>query len=132
MLKEILIPVLLGLGGCLSLAIAVWGLIKISRAGSMKGMRLVKAMVRQVTHCGQTGSQVVLSMNVDEEIFRVDCQMPGKRLFGKGPQPASLVYVYWRKGESTAVAAASVLAGQAMMILGFAAFCALAVLFVLL
>ncbi|MBQ7848093.1 MAG: hypothetical protein IJ343_00005, partial [Clostridia bacterium] len=70
--------ILMGAAGLVCLWFIVKGLIDLQRVNTGDSSVLeVQGMVRQVTPSGRYDAETVLTLNVNDEVYHVDCRLPG-------------------------------------------------------
>lgn len=103
----------------LCLWLLVTGLIDMQRinAGDSDVIE-TQGVVRQVHRKG-VNVLAVVTLNVDDEVVRVDCPMHCPLLAFSRPRVTDMVPVLWRRGESSAVAVSTIRKGQRRFLTGF-------------
>ena len=109
---------------CAAALVCLWfivkGLIDLQRINTGDSSLIeTQGIVRQVSPSGRFDSEAVLTLNIDDEVYHVDCRLPGPWFGRRSHRVTDLVPVYWQKGDKRAVAAATIQDGQRMFILGF-------------
>ena len=112
--------VLMGAAVLVCLWFIVKGLIDLQRVNTGDSSVLeVQGVVRQVTPSGRFDSEVVLTLNVEDEVHHVDCRLPGPWIGRRNHRVTDVVRVYWRMGDKRAVAVDTIRDGQRMFLIGF-------------
>ncbi len=86
--------------------------------GRDKSLIACNAVVREVRPKGPFTTEVVVTMNMDEAVLRVECELPGPWFSRRKPQPTDIVPVLWKPGEVRAIAQQTIADGKTMMLIG--------------
>lgn len=130
---ELIAKVLMGAAAAVCLWFIIKGLIDMQRINAgAEDVVETQGVVRQVKPLQGGASHAVITLNVEDEVVHVDCELPGPWLSGRKHRVTDVVAVLWRRGDARAVAVQTIRDGQRMFLIGFIALALTAVLYVML
>ena len=130
---ELIAKVLMGAAAAVCLWFIIKGLIDMQRINAgAEDVVETQGVVRQVKPLQGGASHAVITLNVEDEVVHVDCELPGPWLGGRKHRVTDVVAVLWRRGDARAVAVQTIRDGQRMFLIGFIALALTAALYVML